>query len=44
LHDRPLKVTGEDGLKALATTVAAEESYLQSKTIEVALAGAKASA
>jgi len=44
LHDRPLKVTGEDGLKALAITVAAEESYLQSKTIEVALAGAKASA
>jgi scyllo-inositol 2-dehydrogenase (NAD+) len=42
LHDRPLKVTGEDGLKALAITVAAEESYLQSKSIEVALAGAKA--
>ncbi|MGA8072771.1 MAG: Gfo/Idh/MocA family oxidoreductase [Candidatus Acidiferrales bacterium] len=42
LHDRPLKVTGEDGLKALAITVAAEESYLHSKTIEVALAGAKA--
>jgi predicted dehydrogenase len=42
LHDRPLKVTGEDGLKALATTVAAEESYLQSKSIEVAQAGAKA--
>jgi len=42
LHDRPLKVTGEDGLKALAITVAAEESYLQSKTIEVAQAGAKA--
>ena len=42
LHDRPLKVTGEDGLKSLAITVAAEESYLQSKSIEVALAGAKA--
>ncbi len=42
LHDRPLRVTGEDGLKSLAITVAAEESYLQSKSIEVALAGAKA--
>jgi len=42
LHDRPLRVTGEDGLKALAITAAAEESYLQSKSIEVALAGAKA--
>jgi scyllo-inositol 2-dehydrogenase (NAD+) len=42
LHDRPLRVTGEDGLKALAITVAAEESYLQSKSIEVATAGAKA--
>jgi scyllo-inositol 2-dehydrogenase (NAD+) len=42
LHDRPLRVTGEDGLKALAITAAAEESYLQSKSIDVALAGAKA--
>ena len=42
LHDRPLRVTGEDGLKALAITAAAEESYLQAKSIEVALAGAKA--
>jgi scyllo-inositol 2-dehydrogenase (NAD+) len=42
LHDRPLRVTGEDGLRALAITAAAEESYLQSKSIDVALAGAKA--
>ena len=36
------RVTGEDGVKALAITVAAEESYLQAKPVEVALAGAKA--
>jgi predicted dehydrogenase len=42
LHDRPLRVSGEDGLKALAITVAAEESYLQARPIEVATAGAKA--
>ena len=42
LDDRPLMVTGEDGLKALAIAVAAEKSHLQSKSIEVALAGAKA--
>ena len=42
LHDRPLRVTGEDGLKSLAIVVAAEQSYLQSKTIEVALADAMA--
>ena len=42
LHDRPLGATGEDGLKSLAITVAAEQSYLQGKSIEVALAGAQA--
>jgi predicted dehydrogenase len=42
LHDLPLRVTGEDGLKALAITVAAEESYLQAKSIDVAMDGAKA--
>jgi len=42
LHDRPLGATGEDGLKSLAITVAAEHSYLQGKSIEVALAGAQA--
>ena len=42
LHDRPLGATGEDGLKSLAITVAAEQSYLQGKSIEVALADAKA--
>jgi scyllo-inositol 2-dehydrogenase (NAD+) len=38
LHDRAPRVTGEDGLKALAIAVAAEKSYLQAKPIEVALA------
>ena len=42
LHDRPLRATGEDGLKSLAITVAAEQSYLQGKSTEVALADAKA--
>src|SRR5450432_1926736 len=31
LKDRPLRVSGEDGLKALAIAVAAENSHLQSK-------------
>jgi scyllo-inositol 2-dehydrogenase (NAD+) len=31
LNDRPPRVTGEDGLKALAVAVAAEESHLQAK-------------
>jgi inositol 2-dehydrogenase len=35
LQDRPLQVTGEDGLKALAIAVAAEQSHKQSKPIEV---------
>jgi predicted dehydrogenase len=35
LHDRPPRVTGEDGLKALAIAVAAENSHLQSKAVSV---------
>ena len=42
LHEQPLRVSGEDGLKALEITVAAEESYVQARPIEVASAGAKA--
>jgi predicted dehydrogenase len=38
LHDLAPRVTGDDGLKALAIAVAAEKSYLQAKSIEVALA------
>ncbi len=41
LHDRPPRVTGEDGLKSLAIAVAAEKSYLQGKSVEVALADAR---
>jgi inositol 2-dehydrogenase len=37
LHDRKPRVTGEDGLKALAIAVAAEESHKQSKPVEVRL-------
>lgn len=36
LHDLPPRVTGDDGLKALAIAVAAEKSYLQAKPVEVA--------
>jgi scyllo-inositol 2-dehydrogenase (NAD+) len=38
LHDHAPRVTGDDGLKALAIAVAAEKSHLQAKPIEVALA------
>jgi scyllo-inositol 2-dehydrogenase (NAD+) len=34
-HDRPLRVTGQDGLKALEIAVAAERSHLQHKAFEV---------
>jgi inositol 2-dehydrogenase len=37
LHDKPVRVTGEDGLKALAIAVAAEASHLQAKPVKVAL-------
>jgi inositol 2-dehydrogenase len=35
LNDRPPRVTGEDGLKALAIAVAAENSHLQGRPCEV---------
>lgn len=36
LHDKPLRVSGEDGLRALEIAVAAESSHLQSKPCRVA--------
>src|SRR5215470_3923987 len=37
VHDKPLRVSGADGLRALAIAVAAENSYLQRKPMDVAL-------
>jgi predicted dehydrogenase len=37
LQDRPPRVSGDDGLKALAIAVAAENSHLQAKPAKVAL-------
>jgi inositol 2-dehydrogenase len=37
LNDKPVRITGEDGLKALAIAVAAENSYKQNKPIKVSL-------
>src|SRR6202158_4092502 len=37
LHDRPPQVSGEDGLKALAIAVAAENSHLQGKPCKVTI-------
>ena len=37
LYDKPVRVTGEDGLKALATAVAAENSHKQNKPVKVTL-------
>jgi inositol 2-dehydrogenase len=37
LNDRPPRVTGEDGLRALAVAVAAENSHLQGKPCDVTL-------
>jgi len=37
LNDRPPRVTGDDGLKALAIAVAAENSHLRGKPCEVTL-------
>ncbi len=37
LNDRETRVSGEDGLKALAIAVAAENSYRQSRSVEVTL-------
>ena len=42
LHDLAPRVTGDDGLRALAIAVAAEKSHLQAKPIEVALADVRA--
>jgi predicted dehydrogenase len=42
LHDKAPRVTGDDGLKALAIAVAAEKSYLQAKPMDVALADVRA--
>jgi scyllo-inositol 2-dehydrogenase (NAD+) len=42
LHDLPPRVSGDDGLKALAIAVAAEKSHLQANPVEVALADAQA--
>jgi len=36
VNDRPLRVGGEEGLRALEIAVAAESSYLQSKPCRVA--------
>jgi predicted dehydrogenase len=44
LHDRPVRVNGEDGLKALAICVAAETSHLQSKATKVEPGSSKATA
>jgi predicted dehydrogenase len=35
LHDRPPRISGDDGLKALAIAVAAEQSHLQGKPCQV---------
>jgi inositol 2-dehydrogenase len=35
LNDRPVRVTGEDGLKALGIAVAAENSHVQGKPVKV---------
>jgi inositol 2-dehydrogenase len=42
VHDRPLQVTGEDGLRALEIAVAAETSHLQSRPCAVTLGAGSA--
>jgi predicted dehydrogenase len=42
LNDRPPRVSGEDGLKALAIAVAAENSHLQAKATKVSTGGSVA--
>lgn len=37
LHDKPILVSGEDGVRALAIAVAAETSHVQAKPVKVAL-------
>jgi predicted dehydrogenase len=44
LNDRPVRVTGEDGLKALGIAVAAENSHLQGKPARVTVGRSNASA
>ena len=44
LHDRPVRVTGAEGLRALEIAVAAEKSYLEAKACAVASAQAEARA
>ncbi|HEX4484824.1 MAG TPA: Gfo/Idh/MocA family oxidoreductase [Terriglobales bacterium] len=44
LNDRPLRVTGEDGLRALAISVAAENSHLQSTPSRVDAGSSKGKA
>jgi predicted dehydrogenase len=36
LNDKPVKVTGEDGLRSLQIAVAAEKSYLELRPVQVA--------
>jgi myo-inositol 2-dehydrogenase/D-chiro-inositol 1-dehydrogenase len=43
LKDRPPRVSGEDGLRALAIAVAAENSHLQEKAMKVSLGTSAAS-
>jgi len=37
VNDKPVRVTGEDGLRALSIAVAAEKSHLESKPVKVSL-------
>src|SRR5579863_8739661 len=37
LHDRPLRVSGDDGMRALAIAIAAEKSHLQKTAVKVTL-------
>lgn len=41
LKDQPLRVNGEDGLRALAISVAAESSHLQAKPVKVSSGNSK---
>ena len=36
LHDKPLRVSGNDGIKALAIAAAAEGSHLQKRPVKIA--------
>lgn len=42
LQDQPLRVSGEDGLRALAIAVAAENSYVQANAMKVSLGSSTA--